>query len=292
MPDSTHVLFMDRPSAEAELGVYSVPVAGGTKSLVSNRIGLYSEDRSLVAYPEGGETYVERPSDQARWPIPNEGRGILFSQDASKIAWQAGSLAITNPDRRRNEIWVSQWDGSGARRIASTIGGGLIGWGEGDEALLVSGRMRESGPSGIWRVPLAEGAEARLLWETPSPRGTLLSPEGSWLAFYQAFAEVERQNGMYGIRTDGSQGLRLEQFGSYRWRREGALLLIPLNSEASVTPLVQIDVSSAVLVPLEIPYPEHFRIANNDWMPSPDGLKLVFLSAEDRSLWVVELPGG
>ena len=289
--DPGQVVFLDRPSQEAEIGIYGIPIAGGMKRLVTTRVGLYSEDWSLVAYPEGGDTFVERLSDQRRWLIPSKGRGVVFSRDASRIAWQAGSLAITNPDRRRDEIWVAQWDGSGERRLVSVIGGGLIGWAQDDEALIVAGRMREAGPSGIWRLPLAKGEGARLLWETPSPRGALLSPQGGWLAFYQAFSEAVRQNGLYVIRTDGSQGLRLEKFGSYRWRREGTLLLLPLNLEQPDAQLWEIDVSRAEQRQLEIPSPADFRIANNDWMPSPDGSKVVFVSSEDYALWILGLPG-
>ena len=33
-----------------------------------------------------------------------------------------------------------------------------------------------------------------------------------------------------------------------------------------------------------------FKIASNGWEGSPDGAKLVFLSARGRNLWLVRLP--
>jgi len=64
-----------------------------------------------------------------------------------------------------------------------------------------------------------------------------------------------------------------------------------MDLEQSDIHLWQIDVGSAKQREMEIPSPADFRIANNDWTPSPDGSMVVFVSSEDDALWILELPG-
>jgi Tol biopolymer transport system component len=33
-----------------------------------------------------------------------------------------------------------------------------------------------------------------------------------------------------------------------------------------------------------------FRVAGGDWSPSPDGNRVVFVSADDHNLWVMDVP--
>jgi dipeptidyl aminopeptidase/acylaminoacyl peptidase len=93
-------------------------------------------------------------------------------------------------------------------------------------------------------------------------------------------------------QADGSGARRLPVFGAYRWRSEGKLLVIPLESaEGSASHrLLEVDVASGEARALTDPALTPFRVAGGDWAPSPDGNRIVFVSDADHNLWVIDLP--
>jgi hypothetical protein len=288
--DSNWVLFLDRPRIDAQPGLYGVPITGGEPRLIHPQVGIYSADFSLVAYKEQGITYVERWADGTRWTIPNSGRPVYFSPSGQRVAWDISSEGINHPDLRQHSIWISEQDGSDARQIITIHGGRFVGWLANEEQFIVSGRLSPYTTGGIWRVNVDDGA-ATLLMEAERPRDLLLSPQGGWLAFIIRFEQGEDRNGLWILSTADGQARRLDAFGSYRWRDEGALLLIPYDPGAGLA-IWQYDASTGQGVQLTDPAVHQFEIANNDWEVSPDGSKVVYLSADDYSLWVLQLPAG
>ncbi len=286
-PDSQWVAFIDRPAEDRPTGIYAVPSEGGPSQLVMATPSLLSASWTLLAYDRGGQTVVERVADGRRWTVPNEGRAVLLSPSGGAVAWSMGSQGITHPDLRERIVWSAEADGSAAREVIRVRGGGVIGWGEGETHLIVSGRVQADGPAGFWRVE-PENGRAVLLAEAERPNDPLLSPLGGWLAYYTAFDAGPGPNGLYVLRTDGSLHIRLDVFGAYRWRAEGQLLVIPLDTSAGS--LLQVDAASGAVTPLAMPEGISFEVAGNEWQVSPDGNHIVFLSAADRSLWVMPLP--
>jgi hypothetical protein len=53
---------------------------------------------------------------------------------------------------------------------------------------------------------------------------------------------------------------------------------------------VAVLVAAGVAAPFTDPALTPFRIANGDWAVSLDGSQIVFLSADDRNLWLIALP--
>ncbi|MGD8823166.1 MAG: hypothetical protein PVG63_08705 [Anaerolineales bacterium] len=286
--DSNWVVFLDRPRIDAQPGLYGVPINGGDPRLIHPQVGIYSNDFSLVAYKQDGYTYVERWADGTRWTIPNLGRPVFFSPSGRKLAWDISSEGITHPDLRQHSIWVSAHNGSEARQIVSVQGGSFIGWLANEEQIIVTGRLEPYGMGGIWRIDI-DSREATLLMEVERPRDLLLSPEGGWLAFTIRFEQTDGRNGLWIMNTADGQARRLDAYGSYRWRSEGQLLLIPFDPAAELA-LWQYDSASGEGIQLTNPDVYHFKIANNDWEVSPDGTKVVYVSAEDYSLWILQLP--
>jgi hypothetical protein len=284
------VLFLDRPRIDAQPGLYGVPIAGGDPRLINPQVGIYSNDFTLVAYKEQGYTYVERWADGTRWTIPNLGRPVHFSPSGRRLAWDIHSEGIGHPDLRQHSIWVSQQNGSEARQIISVQGGSFVGWLVNEEQIIVTGRLAPYTTGGIWRVDVDSG-EATLLMEVERPRDLLISPEGGWLAFTIRFELGEGRNGLWVLNTADGQARRLEAYGSYRWRSEGQLLVIPFQPDADLA-FWQYDAATGDGSQLTDPDVFDFEIANNDWEVSPDGTKVVYVSAEDHSLWILQLPSG
>ena len=288
-PDSRWVPFLDRPGAYEPAGLYAVAASGGEVELIVDRAGTFSRDWSRVAYTDSGRTFVERWSDGERWEIPNEGRAVCFSPSGQLIEWEIMSRGIEFPDLRQQAIWIANYNGTDAREVVTIMGGDFVGWLNGEGEMLVTGRLAPYGPSGIWRIKLENGA-GQLLMEMDRVRSPLLSPDGDWLAFTVAFDTHKERNGLWVMRTDGSFSKKLDMFGAYRWRREGELLVIPLDLEQPGPALWQVDAITGKSWRLIDPQHTSWQIASNDWQPSPDGEKIVFRSAEDQNLWVLELP--
>jgi hypothetical protein len=284
------VLFLDRPRIDAQPGLYGVPIAGSDPRLINPQVGIYSNDFTLVAYKEQGYTYVERWADGTRWTIPNLGRPVHFSPSGQRLAWDIHSEGIGHPDLRQHSIWVSQQNGSEARQIISVQGGSFVGWLVNEEQIIVTGRLAPYTTGGIWRVDVDSG-EATLLMEVERPRDLLISPEGGWLAFTIRFEQGEGRNGLWVLNTADGQARRLEAYGSYRWRSEGQLLVIPFQPDADLA-FWQYDAATGDGSQLTDPDVFDFEIAKNDWEVSPDGTKVVYVSAEDHSLWILQLPSG
>jgi Tol biopolymer transport system component len=294
-PDSRQVWYIDRPDAASPGGLWGVGVDGGAPEFVTDRLGLYSPDRSLLAYPEGGQTVIERLATGERWTAPSTGRAISFSPDGQLIAWSVASSSV-NFDRRRVEVWVARVDGSEARLVAQLLGGGFSGWLPDSQRLLIS--EREADPSGsgspdvtfISVLSLADGSVQRIIGHQ-NLRGTSLSPEGGWLLYTIAFSGDPAQDGQWVTALAGGDPRRLDLYGPARWRAEGKLLMIPLEwgSDASLR-VVEIDAATGAVRALTDPAQTPLPISGGDWALSPDGRRIVFVSSEDRNLWVVDLP--
>jgi len=285
-PDSSEVWFIDRPGEGSPSGIWAVSLAGGPPRLVTERVGLFSPDMKLAAYPERGQTYIERLGGE-RWIAPSGGRAISFSPDSQKILWQAASSS-ENFDRRVVEVWIANVDGSDPQPVARLIGGGVSGWFPDGQRLLVNGRESAASDSFLAALHLADGSLTEIA-RGPRLRGGALSPAGGWAAHQITFSGAAGLDGLWLARTDGSGARRLEVFGAYRWRSEGRLLVIPLEADGASHRLLEVDAESGAVRALTDPAVTPFRVAVGDWAPSPDGRHVVFVSADDRNLWVIDL---
>ena len=286
--DGEWVLFVDRPKEGAPAGLYGVPAAGGRVDLVTGRVGAFSSDWSLVAYPAGAMTFIERWVDGYRWSVPSGGREIYFSPDASKIAWQVGTKGIRFPDRRQRAIWIANLDGSEPRELITVHGGGFLGW-LGTEHVLVSGRLAPPDPAALWRVSVQDGAAMRLM-EIERPRGVAISPNGSWIALTLAFDPQPGRNGLWALKSDGTFQERFPVYGSYRWRADGQLLLMPMEMGQPNPALWQWNPETGDLWELAGADRVELPIESNDWQVSPGGRRLVFRSSIDGALYVLQIP--
>jgi len=79
-------------------------------------------------------------------------------------------------------------------------------------------------------------------------------------------------------------------FGSFRWRSEERLLIVPLETNEAGDGLWEFDTTSGNTTRLFAPGEVEFEIANNDWSVSPDGMYIAFRSAIDYNIWTLPLP--
>jgi Tol biopolymer transport system component len=293
-PDGSRVLYLDRPTPDAPVGLWSVltnrPLS--EPELISERLGPFSRDLSLAAALQNGRTIVERFSDGARWTINNGGRQISFSPDARSIVWTVQE-EVGGFDVRRSDIWAANFDGTQARRIAMRFGGGSLSWFPDSRRILLGGKARRNDETATLSILNIADGSVRDLIPIERLRSPALSPGGKWLAYFVGQARDSSQDGMYLLNLEQPDATpqRLNFFGAYRWRDANRLLYVPLTLDAPSNELWQIDVPSMEARKLIAPSGDSpFKIANGDWDVSRDGSKLVFLSARDRNIWLAALP--
>ena len=291
-PDSTHILFLDKPAPDALTGFWRVPLTGGNPELSTDRLGIYSPDMQLVAYPQSGQTIVERISDAQRWTIPNGGRSLSFSPSGALVAWTTGQAGPPF-DTALREIWISSFDGSNARQVATLIGGGFTGWVSETQALVTGRQTSDETENALWVLSL-EDRSLRELIRGGRIRSISISPGGTWVAYLVTFATDQAQNGIWLQNIETDERKKLDLFGGYRWRDMNRLLVIPLDpntaqSTVASHQLWDVDATTGQPRPLTDPAITPFKVAGGDWTVSPDGRFIAFVSATDRNIWVIQL---
>jgi hypothetical protein len=286
--DSSALLALAAPEPEEPAALMAVPLAGGPPKRIWDEPAALSPDGALVLQLAADRVRFTRLADGSWWTVYTAGREARLSPSGAFVAWDVVSRGISHPDVREHALWIAEVTGSKPRKLAAVIGGGLVGWGAGETALIATGRMGDAGKEGVWAIPL-DGTPPKLLHEVLRPRDPLLSPGGGWLAFYVAFTGDSGQNGLWVLRTDGTSLSKVTPFGAYRWRSEGRLLLIPLGEGVAPT-LFEVDAALGQALQLTDPLRTALPIANNDWIVSPDGEHLAFTSWTDRAIWVLDLP--
>ncbi len=291
-PDSRQVLFMDRSSEDALAGIYAVEIVTGAEKppQMIGRAGVYSQDRSLIAYPEKLETVVERLSTGEKWMLSNVGQ-VAFAPDDSHLAWTDEPDNTSPYDQRRSDVYVANVDGTEVTRIARLYGGGLVGWLPGGFKIMYQGRPSlEVRERTLTVLDLATRASVNLV-AAERISGVAASKDGTWLAYYITFDADKARNGIWVRRTDGSQAHKLEMWGAYQWRDDSHLLIIPMRPPGVTSFEVwEMDAASGASRRLTDPLVTPLQILNGDWRVSPDGRYVVFVNSTDRNLWLLTLP--
>ncbi len=290
-PDSKQVLFVDKPSSQSEAGVYAVAVADASEPKLVGPVGIYSPDRGLVAYPVDVRTVVEKLSTGERWVMPNGGRAVDFSPDDRHVVWEVE--ADSGPyDERQNDIFMANYDGTNAAKVARVYGGGLVGWlPPGGLSMVFLGRPALNTHDSTLTVLDLRTNEAIDLVKAERISGVSVSPGGSWVDYFISFNSDDKRNGIWVQRTDGSAARQLGMWGAYQWRDDSHLLVIPARASADQAfELWQIDAVTGEKQKLTDAAVTPLNILNGDWRVSPDGKAIVFVNSADRNLWLLELP--
>lgn len=295
-PDGAQVLYLDKPSAASEVGIYGVPIAQplAEPTLVSPQLGPFSRDMSLAVDLINRQTTITKRADNTTWVINNGGRSVSISPDNSKVAWNV-SQDSGNFDVRRSEVWIANVDGSDAKRVLTRYGGGMQGWLSDSQHILVGGKANRNDAAATLSIYNLSDGSSRDLFSADRMRGQSLSPDDRWMAFFVAQSREPSNNGMFLMRIDSSatvtQPQRLDWFGTYRWRDAHHLLYVPLKLGQPSHELWQLDAESGQSTQLIAASADSpFKIGNGDWDVSDDGAHLLFVSAKDRNIWLFNLP--
>jgi hypothetical protein len=287
--DSAQIRFIDRPSSLQPVGLYGVGLGGEAPALISERLGQFSPNDEYIAYPEGGQTYVEEVGTGQRWTIDNGGRRVFFSPSSARLVWTEVLPGGGGFDRRSIQYQVTSVLGEPVGEPFALYGGGYSGWLD-DDHLLVAGKTELDGERALYSAAVADGALVELA-RGERVRSGIPSPGGAWVAYLVLFDEEEpERNGFWMVSADGQTHYQLDLFGAVQWRDSDHLLMVPQEMGAPSHRLVEIDARTGQVTPLTDPAVTPFTIEGGDWQISPDGQHVVFLSAADRDLWLLRLP--
>lgn len=288
-PDSQQVLFIDKPDASAPTGIYAVDISAPTMpSLWSERVAFYTSDLKYAITPEGAFTLIEQLSDGQRWRIRTGGRSVLISPDRTRVVWN--ETPQTNPfENRVTTVMGANINGSDARPITTLLRGSVTAWLDNQRLLMTARLNRSSQEVSLFVYSLADGSRTELV-KSERLRAVLPSPHGQWLAYSIVFDKTPEQNGIWLIRTEGGPAKKLDVFGAFQWRDGHRLIYVPLETGKPSHAFYEYDANTGAARRLTDPNSSPFKIANGDWVVSPDGQKLVFLTAKDLNLWLWTFP--
>jgi Tol biopolymer transport system component len=276
------------------LGIWGVDVtqAGATPRLISQKLGLYSPDGAVAAYPGYTKetTIVERLADGKTWEIATQGRSPNFTPDSQHVMWTVFDDDAPS-DTREEVIWRAKVDGTEAKELLRIRRTSLLAW-LNDDKLLMSRRIQGGSDQELLSMSLSSGRETKLL-SLPRMRGMTLSPDRRYLVYYVSFEPDAAKNGLWLLDLQAAKlaPQKLPFFGSYRWRDNDRLIYVPFDLDATEHNFFEYNILTGQSRAL-FPTGAGLIIANSDWRVSPDGRKIVLLAAKGTELdglWVLDL---
>ncbi len=287
LPDSENVVFIDKPRADAPVGMYRAALSKPKASeLWSERIAFYTPEFDYAQIPEPNGTRLIRVRDGKEWRIQNGGRLAQISPDRTRLAWTETRETFPIENRVSN-IMVANLDGSAPRRILQTLRGGVNGWLD-ENRLLVSGRAsRDSFDTTTFVYDLRDASQTEIV-RAERIRLAAPSPDGKWLVYGITDDANAERNGLWLARTDGAAARKLDFFGPVQWRDAAHLIYVPFELDAPHA-FFEYDIETNETRRLTPP-DQPFKIASGDWSVSPDGKKIVLVNAADNNLWFWRLP--
>lgn len=287
--DSENILFIDKPTADAPTGMYRVNInAPGKSELWSERIAFYTREYDYAQIPEQAGTRLIRVSDGKELRVRNGGRQVSLSPDRTRIVWTETRETFPIENRISNIMLAPvDFDGEGvgeAQRITQVLRGGVSGWLD-DNRLLLNGRLtRETNDSTTYVYDLTTGKQTVIV-TAERTRLTAVSRGASWIAYAIVSDADASRNGLWVIRSDGTGARKVDLFGAAQWRDDTHLIIAPFEIGAATHAFYEYDVVTRETRRLTPPS-QLFKIASGDWTVSPDGEKIVFVSAADNNLWL------
>jgi hypothetical protein len=293
--DSAEVRFIDQPGPDAPLGIWGVDLTQTVlePQLVTERLGVYSPDGTLVAYPDRatGLAVIERLADGQQWVLDTQERGLRFTPDSRRVIWTAYDEDAPG-DTRMETTWLANVDGTDARVLLQARRTDTVAWLSDDE-LLMTRRIPGGSDEQLFTLSLADGGQSELFQVSPRLRGLALSPDKRYMVYYVTFETESEKNGVWLIDLQNPEqpAQKLPFFGTYRWRDNQRLIYVPFDPAATYHDFYEYNVVTGQTYPL-FPDGMELTIANNDWQVSPDGRKIALVASNGMELdgvWVLDI---
>jgi murein DD-endopeptidase MepM/ murein hydrolase activator NlpD len=285
--DSNRVIYLDKPGAASPAALYSIDAnnPSDTRREFSSVVRLSPSEKFAVL--NGSTSRIERLATGERISVPAS--SVIFSPNGQQIAW-----TVSNDggrfDTQQTTVFVANLNVSPrlvltqTRAVAVLYGGGLSGW-LNEQTLVLNGKRKAGTRDRELMTLNLKTKNLKAFSSALNFRGISISPTGRFVVYYVAF-DSQARNGLFVLDTSSGKSRRLPWFGSYRFRDASRLVFIPMQSSRSHS-LLEWDLRSDTQRPLA---DLAAQVAVDDWQVSPNGMSMVFVSAVNRALHVVDLP--
>jgi hypothetical protein len=270
---------------------WQVPREGGPPRLLSPFYGAFSADRRLVAYPDGRLTRIAQLYGPPVGVVDSDGWRVYFAPQGDRVAWLAPAPdapplhpALEPPSR----VAVARVDGGDVRVLPPVVHTETLQWFPDGRQILCSGREAGGAHPGLLVLDTATGGLTHLV-DGPFLEHPLVAPDGRHVVYTATLQGRPEDNGVWLVDVEGGQRRRLPITGGYRWTPDGqALLYVPAPSGQPTDELWRYRLADEARTPLVDAARVHFAIAQDDWEVSPDGRAIVYRSATDGAIWVLD----
>jgi len=245
-----------------------------------------SPDGSYELRLAGDMTAIYNTATGEAWAVPTNGEIAALSPDNSRLLWLTrDGLSIPGSEPPLTQIWISGARGENPQMIAEQRGGSAR-WLD-SERVLITTSERQVSTLQIYHV--ADGSTYELGRWTRL-RGLDVAPGGGRLIFYLTFQDDPQLDGVYVIDTQpGAVARQLPWFGAWKWRDASSVYYIPFQPDDNLHSLAYYDLETGENRMLVTPDHMAFTVANGDWSVSADGQRIVYLNANDLTMWLLEI---
>lgn len=243
---------------------------------------LLSPDGTHQIRLQDGQVFIRRLSDGAEWNVQTQGAIPSISADNSRLYWETEANIS---GQTATEFWVSDLMGQNARKVLAQPNGSAR-WLD-DARLLIPTNLpnRET----MLSIYDTRDDSVYTLGSWPWMRGLDIAPGGGRLLFYLARGTNPEIAGTYTIETKpDAQAQRLDWFGGWRWRDSESVYYIPFDPTTDRQSLMYYHLPSGESRLLVDGTVQTFIVTGGDWSVSADGRSIIYMSAPDNTMWLIE----
>lgn len=217
--------------------------------------------------------------------VNTSGRMPTADPTGNLILWTVNdNRTVPGQTRPQSRVYVSAINGDNPREIFAMAGADAQ-W-MNDDQILISAR-NERRETTLYTYTLSD-ASLVSLGQWREMRGLSVSPGGRYILFYLSWQDDPTENGIHMIDVQAPIPRKLDWFGAWRWRDNDTLYYIPFQPDQFYHMLRAIDLTSGEDTLLVSSNMAEFVIAEGHWEISADGLRVLFQSAIDRNLYILE----
>ena len=276
-------------TVQGQRGTWAVPRTGGVAQFLTPQFGAFALDGQLVAYPDGVFTHVARLDGTILATWETAGRVYLAPQ-TGRAAWlvaagdvQAASVSLDPPVR----VAVGTIAGGAVVTLPPAFSTEHLQWFPDGRRLLVNGREGTGSNPGLWVLDTATGAATQIV-AARALEQPLIAPDGRTIAYTATLQEDRAANGVWLVDADGGNRRKIPLTGGYRWAPDSAsLYYVPLTLDRPTDELWRYRLADSSRTAIVGANQLTLPIAQDEWEIAPTGDALVYRSASDGALWVV-----
>lgn len=236
----------------------------------------------------GGYSIVNLQDNSEHFVQTNGGAVPSISPDNSRLVWiSRDGQFIPGGTPPPIVIWTSDFQRSVVEKVMDQRGGGAR-WLDNRRILVSSeGEIPQTTTLSVYDT-IDKSSFTLGTWE--QIRAISVAPGGERIMFYIALATNPNLNGVYVLNVQpGATAQRLPWVGTWQWRDKDSVYYLPFEPDSSRHSLAYYELDTGEHHLLTNPDGLPFTVANGEWDVSADGTRIAFQSADDMTLWLLEL---